>query len=266
MVEDRRRRALSDTQVRGSSVGVVLRFTAPLLLVGVLYFVAMYGMRQPRMESVTTPEPLLIGYATEQLSADPSSDHWRSVEPVTIRLFPQAVRAAFGSEVRVVLVRGAYNVGEMAFLLELEESTEGSGASHAPDGCAVMLTPGAPPATAQMMGHGGNANIWHWVSDTAAGASDASPSTDQGVRELIATGPGTQAPMAFQRVEGRGEYARGRWSVVIKRQRESLQAGELEVAPAAALSVAVAVWDGARGEGLSAKSISILRPLRLVRD
>ncbi|MDP2956900.1 MAG: hypothetical protein Q8N53_10815 [Longimicrobiales bacterium] len=252
--------------MRGSSVGVVLRFTAPLLLVGVLYFVAMYGMRRPRMESIATPGPFLIAYATEELSSDPSSDHWRSVVPVTIRLFPQAVRAPFGTVEREVLLRGAYNDREIAFLLEFEDTTGGSGASHAPDGCAVMLTPGAPPATAQMMGHGGNANIWHWVSDTAAEASDASSLANQGVRALIATGPGTQAPMAVQTLEGRGEYARGRWSVVLKRQRESLQAGELEVAPAAALSVTVAVWDGARAESLSAKSISILRPLRLVRD
>ncbi len=250
---------------RGTLRGI-LRFAAPLLLVSLLYFAVVYGMRQPRTELVTTPEPLVIGYTADALPADPSADHWRSVEPATIRLFPQASRAPFGTQERVVLLRGSFNDREIAFLLQFGDSTEGRGASGASDGCAVMLTPGAPPAAAQMMGHGSGANIWHWVADTATGDADVSRIRHQAVRELIATGPGTQAPMGAQTTEGRGEYAQGRWSVVLKRPREGLQVGELEVGPARALSIAVAVWDGARGESLSAKSISILRPLRLVRN
>lgn len=259
---------MSHGEVGSSSVRAVLKFGAALVLVSVVYFAVMYTMSRPRLDSVTTLEPLVAEYTTDTLSLDPAADHWRAIEPVSIRLLPQAARAPFGTEEREILLRAVYNDREIAFLIEYADDTEDRSGSLRPDACAVMLTPEPGPATAQMMGHGGTANIWHWVADTGVGdsASVASgTSTGQIVRDLLATGPGTQAELGLRTVEARGTYAQGRWSVVFKRLRASSQTDELEVTPTGPMSVSFAVWDGSRGESLSAKSISVLRPLHLGR-
>ena len=241
---------MSDGEISRGSARAVLSFGAVLALLSVAYFASMYVMSRPRLDSVTSPQLIRVGYTSDTLSMDPRAPQWRAIEPISVALVPQAARAPFGTQEREVLLRAVYNDREIAFLLEYADDTEDRAGAPRPDGCAVMLTPDPGPATAQMMGHGGSANIWHWMADSVA-------------RNLVATGPGTQAESGLGTVEAYGSYTDGRWSVVFRRPLVSSHPDELAVTAEHSMSVSFAVWDGSREEGLSAKSISALRPLRL---
>jgi DMSO reductase family type II enzyme heme b subunit len=242
----------------------IVTFTVPLLLMGAVYFVVMRGMSQPREVVPAGNEPLMVTQTTATLPAEPDADQWSDIEPVKIRLFPQAARMPYGTEERDLWVRGVYNDREVAFLLEFRDETEDLGDPSTPDACAILLTDARSPATTQMMGHGSNANIWHWMADRdQARYRYDTDSAASAVRELIALGPGTQTLLPSQTVLGRGHYRNGTWRVVFKRQRESQQPGELALTPGNGVDVSFAVWDGASAESMSRKSIAVLRALTL---
>lgn len=255
-----------------SATASAARFGTLLVLVSALYFAGMYFLGRPRLDSVTRPAPLTPGVVSGELSLDPASSVWAAAEPVTITLLPQTARAPYGTEERELRVRALRNQQELAFLLEFEDATENRGDTPHPDGCAVLLTERPAPASNQMMGHGRTANIWHWRAQSRDGegpeepdatAASQGPGPDTGIRELAASGPGTQVPLADLNVEGRGQWHMGRWRVIFRRDLEGRQPGEWDLSGDVALAVSFAVWDGAKDETLSAKSISILRPLVL---
>jgi DMSO reductase family type II enzyme heme b subunit len=246
-----------------SATASAVRFGALLLLLSVLYFAGMFLLGRPRLDSVTRPAPLSPHLVGDELSLDASSGVWAVVEPVTVTLFPQTARAPYGTERRELRVRALRNRHEVAFLLEFADATENRGDTPHPDGCAVLLTPRPGPASTQMMGHGRAANIWHWTAQDLDGEVEGEPYADAGARELAASGPGTQAPFGAQNVVGRGQWQSGRWQVILRRDLEGRQPGAWNLTGGASLAVSFAVWDGAKGETLSSKSISVLRPLIL---
>lgn len=250
--------------MRGS-VKTVLTFALPLLTLGSLYFIVIRGMSQRQFPVPEEEEPLSVSYTDQDIPLDPGAEYWTGIEPMRIQLYPQAARVPYGTQKRVIWVRGVYDDNEIALHLEFEDDTEDWGDQPTPDACAIMFTPGDAPATSQMMGHGSGANIWHWLAEGADSVVRQSQTTQQ-VRELIATGPATQTPMESQSVVARGEYQDGKWRVVFERPLESRQDGELELSPGSYRKISFAVWDGSAMESLSRKSIAILRTLRLERD
>jgi DMSO reductase family type II enzyme heme b subunit len=248
-----------------SPVRSILVFMTPLLLLGVLYFLLMHDMSEPQTQLPPGEDPLTVRYASSVIPAHPTGEFWRAIEPVKIRLYPQTPRVPFGTEERDLWVRGMFNDEEIAFLLEFEDDTEDRRSSAIPDGCAIMLTPTQQPATVQMMGHGDAANIWHWLADRDADRYQDGADSVNVVAELIATGPGTQTPLAGQHVAGEGRYVDGRWYVVFKRQLKSLEEGELALSPDGPRQISFAVWDGSLMESFSRKSIAILRDFRMER-
>ena len=126
-----------------------------------------------------------------------------------------------------------------------------------------MLVPGTAPAVGQMMGHDATANIWHWRADWDAAHARPGGDSLRAVHELLASGPGTQGLMPAQTVAGAGSYHDGKWSVVFERPLHPQQEGELALGPNQDIQIAFAVWDGAKLESLSRKSISVLRPMRM---
>ncbi len=251
--------------MRGS-VKTVLTFAVPLLALGALYFVVIRGMGQRQFPAPQEEEPLTIRHTDRDMPLDPGAEYWTSIEPVKVQLYPQASRVPFGTEERVVWVRGAYSDREIALHLQFEDETEDWGDRSTPDGCAIMFTPGATPATGQMMGQGSSVNIWHWLAEREAEGDMQETEITQQVRELIASGPATQTPMESQNVVGKGEYHDGKWLVVFKRPLESQQDGELELLPALDRKISFAVWDGAAMESFSRKSVAILRTLNLEQN
>ncbi len=249
-----------------SSGRIILSFAIPLLFVGASFFVLVRGARQAQLVPLPQEEePLTIRPSGGPIPLDPGAELWTRVEPLDLRLYPQTARLPYGREERDLRIRAVYDDGEVAFLLEFDDATEDRDGGSSPDGCAIMLVPADAPATAQMMGHGSGANVWHWLADRDAEQHQRGSDSIQAVRTLIAAGPGTQVPMARQTVVGRGEYRDGRWRVVLKRSLASHQEGEIALEPGGTQRVSFAVWNGGAGERLASKSIAILRTLTLTR-
>ena len=241
----------------------LLTFLVSLLLVSVLYFLVVRGSGQPRLDGLSGDSTLTIARVAGPIPRDPGAAAWTGIEPVKVRLYPQTVRPPFGTEERDVWIRGMYDDREVAFLLEFADASEDRDATPGPDACAIMLVPDAARTARQMMGHGGRANVWHWLADRDAARYRAGDDSVRAVHSLLAAGPGTQSLMARQTVDGRGTYEGGKWGVLFGRPLASQQEGELELAPGHDLGISIAVWDGGRGERLSRKSIAITRALHL---
>ncbi len=241
----------------------ILVFAVALLLLGTLYFVVVRAMGQPRLAALASEPALVIHHTTEPIPLDPDAAAWARMEPVKIHLYPQTARAPFGTEERDVWVTAAYTDGAAAFRLDFADATEGRDSTSYADACAIMFVLGTAPAAGQMMGHDASANIWHWRADWDAAHARPGGDSARAVHELLASGPGTQGLMPTQTVAGRGRYHDGKWSVVFERPLRPQQEGELALAPDGDIEIAFAVWDGAKRESLSRKSISVLRPMRL---
>jgi DMSO reductase family type II enzyme heme b subunit len=234
------------------------------LVLSLFYFVTVYSMSYKRNPPEKEKE-LTVYYVDEQIPLDVNSEFWKNITPVRIHLQPQSARVPYGSDEREIFVRGVYNGSEIGFLVEFEDESENLGLPANPDACAILFVPGESPATSQMMGYNSKANIWHWLADRNLKRYREGDTTVNVVRELIATGPGTQTPMPKQLVEGKGEYTNGKWKVVFKRRLKRMQEDELDFGPGKNFKIAFAVWDGEKMESFSRKSISILRKLVLKR-
>ena len=248
------------------SRATILTFAAVLLLLGILYLLVVRGMGQPRLDALATERALTIKHTSRSIPLDPGAAVWTRIEPIRIQLYPQAVRAPYGTEERDLWVQGTYRDNAVAFRLQFADATEDRDSTSYADACAIMFVPATAPAAGQMMGHDASANVWHWRADRDAAHDQPGGDSVRAVHELLAAGPGTQAPMPSQTVTGKGTYRDGKWSVVFERQLGSHQEGELALAPGDSLRIAFAVWDGARKEGLSRKSIAVIRPLLLERE
>lgn len=237
-----------------------------VLILSLGYFGILYRMIYSTSERLEEKKNLTVKHLKQKFDLNVDAEFWKDIEPEKIHLYPQSARVPYGSTEKELWVRAAYNDSEIAFLLEFDDQTEDWGAPANPDACAIMFIPAAAPAAAQMMGYAGKANVWHWLADREALVLDAQAKGDvsvKAVRELIATGPGTQTPLRFQNVDGKGEYRDGKWSVVFRRTLNSKQEGEFELGRHTNHKIAFALWDGTKMESFSRKSISILRTLTL---
>lgn len=243
------------------SLTITSLITALVIAAG--YFIITYRLGYPSHAAVEEKDMLRVKHVNESLVLDVDADLWEDIEPEKISLYPQAARVPYGNIEKDLWVRSVYNDHEIAFLLEFPDDTENRNPPTDPDGCAILITPLDSPATVQMMGYAGKANVWHWLANRDTERYEKANETMNVVRELTASGPGTQTPMKAQNVDGKGKYRDGKWSVVFKRQLKSLQEDEFELKSGRDMQVAFALWDGVKAETFSRKSISILRTLEL---
>ena len=244
-----------------SSPKVALTFSIPLLLFCVIFFLLMRGVTRDQLVGVTEEPPVSMRHTDSEIPLDPSAEFWTSIPSTAVHLWPQNVRVPYGTEERDIVVRGVYNNRDVAFRIEYEDDTENREGPLNRDACAVFFGPSDSPATAQMMGHGGTGNIWHWVADQDAETQRGENDPTFAVLELFTTGPGTQTPLAMQTVAGRGEHRDGRWLIVLKRSLESLQEDAMTLSPESDLFISFGTWDGQKVEALARKSISIMTNL-----
>jgi DMSO reductase family type II enzyme heme b subunit len=249
-----------------SSFKTILTFTLILLSISGIYFIVIYGMGYKKIDPHIENDTLTIKYKNGEIPFDANHKFWMAIEPLKVHLFPQAAKIPYGNEERDVWVRGAFNDREITFFLEFEDKTENRDTTLNPDACAIMLLPKQSPAITQMMGHGGKANIWHWSADRDAKQHRFGMDSVLAVRELIAVGPGTQNPMAFQNVQGKSWYRNGKWQVLMRRPVENQQEDELNLVQGSDFKIAFAVWDGAKAESFGIKSVSIVRTLNITKD
>jgi DMSO reductase family type II enzyme heme b subunit len=98
----------------------------------------------------------------------------------------------------------------------------------------------------------------------AAGTLLAKPDRGRSVEDLNAIGFGTLTSQAHQDVEGKGNWAGGKWDVVIYRPLITQDNNDVQFVPGMGTFFNVAVWNGAQGDTNGQKSISIRwRPLKI---
>src|SRR3989338_7683578 len=76
------------------------------------------------------------------------------------------------------------------------------------------------------------------------------------VEDIVSEGPGSITAKEKQVVTGRGRWQDGRWAVVVARPLTTPETIDFQFASGQRNRMALAVWDGARGEKGSRKSIS----------
>ncbi|MFQ6676469.1 MAG: hypothetical protein ACE5LH_09040, partial [Fidelibacterota bacterium] len=123
---------------------------------------------------------------------DTLSSLWERADWDTIYLFPQSARSPHGHSERILRAKAIYNGKDIAFFLQFNDGREDRNLPSNPDACAILFAPGDSPATVQMMGYAGRANVWQWLADMDAQRYEKGNETVRPVRELIAFGPGTQ--------------------------------------------------------------------------
>lgn len=229
------------------------------------------------------------------LPLDPTNDVWRDATALTLPLTAQKIWIPHGGgSIGELTIRAATNGTWLAFLVEWRDETKDVDAYRTedfPDAVAIQIATtgrGIPPYAC--MGQADSqVQIWHWRAnrDVPAGA-DASqaaaypyalanlyPFADDPtfypgwavgnflasynttpVQTLVSGGPGTLTSTETHTVYGLGVHADGRWRVVFARPLTALAADELLFQTGDRLSVAVAAWDGSRGDRDGQKSVS----------
>ncbi|MDI6763447.1 MAG: ethylbenzene dehydrogenase-related protein [Thermodesulfobacteriota bacterium] len=219
----------------------------------------------------------------QDLPLDPEASLWDSATPLEIPLASQVVARPrhYEGSVKEIKVKALHNGKEIAFLLEWKDQTKDASYElvHAfSDGVAFQFPSergGAKPHFA--MGHEeAIVNIWSWkavhtethdqkvpyavVDDFLAGLKAENPVSRKGVsiQNLQSGGFGTLTEMEqkAQPVSGAGQWASDRWKVVLKRSIQSHEKKEAKFVEGELTPLAVAVWDGSRGERGSRKTIS----------
>ncbi len=98
----------------------------------------------------------------------------------------------------------------------------------------------------------------------AAGTLLAKPDRGRSVEDLNAIGFGTLTSQAHQDVEGKGNWARKKWNVIIYRPLKTPDKNDIQFAPGMGTFFNVAVWNGVEEDRNGQKSISLRwHPLKI---
>ncbi len=243
----------------------------------------------PATSAVTTLVAHRVG---DGPGLDPGAGVWDRVSPVEVPLTAQQTSYPMGGgAVKTIDVQALHDSDALYIRLSWNDAVRDDTTARAEDfsDAAAIELPGTAGASvpAICMGQAdGAVNIWQWradaqeglpssSSDLGLGVSDIEPSADDdlnyparnagnpyaltaagAVQNLTAVGFGTIAPLAEQAVEGKGEWADGRWSVVYKRTLEAPGTDQPSFAGLDKTDIAFAVWDGANDERNGIKSVS----------
>ncbi len=272
--------------------GLIVLVTG-LFLVGSYY--ALFRYRRFPPVAAQPAETLDVPYLdhTIELSERGAFDPiWQRVPSRTFRLAPQVTAIPWGKASVPEITVSAFHNGERIFVrLRWPDATEDrKQAQNAfSDACALMLPlVENPQPNTIMMGFLEGANIWMWKAARDAEVWGKAPQPERAyvdryypfeerevfpiarervssaVEDLIARGVGTLTPRAHQRVQGRGFWKEGMWTVILTRPLAVRDAGEEAAWPiGGARAAAFAVWDGSQGDRGARKSITEWVRLRL---
>ncbi len=226
------------------------------------------------------------------VSADPGLDgsapQWQSIPPVYVATTAQQVTPPMGGgSINRVALRAVHWDDRLYVMLEwvdLTSDTVSERVEHFTDAAAIQFpAEAASTVPAICMGQADQAvNIWQWRANLQEGLPglpeggyvDFYPSEDDlyftareagnplsqtdavPVLNLVAGGFGTLTAGETGDLGGMGVYSDHRWMVVFSRPYHAV--GELQpvFSPDDPIDVAVAVWDGAKGERNGIKSVS----------
>jgi hypothetical protein len=112
----------------------------------------------------------------------------------------------------------------------------------------------------------GSAEARQFFPGLAAGNPIVNLQRTSPIEELLSAGFGTATSKAQQAVQGRGQWADGRWSVVFIRDLQAGDADSATLAQGKDVSMAFAVWNGANQEVGARKQLSSFVTLRVAGE
>lgn len=267
-------------------VGVLL--AGALTLLGVL--AGVLGVPTAASQATT----LTAVGVPDQPPLDPDWSLWAKVPGIDVPLTAQQiVYPNGGGAVPSVNLKAVHYNGTLYIRASWQDATQDASTLQATDFAdAVALEFPAKSAVTVpsfCMGQANaGVNIWQWRADTQADVdqvavwfpnaySDSYPTALEDdpiyqparalgnpvalaggtpVQNLVAQAFGTLERAAAQDVQGKGVWKDGRWSVVFARPFAGGAPDQAEFAQGVSTSLAVAVWDGARGDRDGQKSVS----------
>jgi len=200
------------------------------------------------------------------LPADVNAAAWQEATPVSLSLVPNIIKEErlFTPLNDEVTVRALYNQDEIAFLLEINDRTDsrpGESVSEGIQDTRLKLFPDAfaiqfpkedafttkPMVQKPLYRHGDAANhttIWYW------NAGSVEPERAARAALLEGTGPDKKPVprVEDQSLQAQGQWAHGRWRVIMKRPRKGGEHGDINFDEGRFMPVSFANWDGSNGE------------------
>jgi DMSO reductase family type II enzyme heme b subunit len=195
-----------------------------------------------------------------ELPAKPDDPAWEKAEYRSFYMVPQIIadERHFTPSLDSVSVKALYNDTELALLLEWDDRTKSlpgdEKSMEIADGevfadAVAVQWPAAIPRESEKpyFGMGDAAlpvNIWHWQSESAAGAA-------QTVRLIDSKGVKEHEPRdaALAGLMAGGVYDKGIWRVVMKRPlKTNAPDKDIQFEEGAFIPVAFAAWDGSNRE------------------
>ena len=180
-------------------------------------------------------------------------------------------------------VRAFHNGRDIYFLFEWEDEAESRAhnVGEFPDAVAVAFSlAGTAPSSSIMMGFESPVNMWQWKAnldaqfwakavpehvapfgghytyEEKAGFPVRTTAASSACQDLIADRPGAVTFKETTDVSGRGRWRAGKWRVIITRPLSTAdQERDVQLKPGP-LYVAIAVWNGEKGDRGARKSIS----------
>lgn len=224
-----------------------------------------------------------------QVPVQPGDSAWMRLPEWTINLSPQVVALPRGGgTVKKVFVRAMHNGQWLALRLEWADATPNQevGTATFRDAVAIgfPVTEGSALPSPLMGDKARPVDIWQWTADFDANAqgqggfAERYPHTEgvwyfpqdyevsrevrgwrgfEPVVELTAYGFGTLERKAAQNVRGLGQYALGRWSVVLRRKLATGNPRDPLFRSGGTFNAIFAVWDGGAKEVNGIKSVTM---------
>ncbi len=218
---------------------------------------------------------------------DGTDPMWQSILPVWVATTPQQMTPPMGGgEIPAIGVRAVHWDERLYVMVEWADTTPDWGSARPEefsDAVAIQFPAvAASTVPAICMGQADRAvNIWQWRADNQQGVPDLPeggyvdlyPFTDElhytaraagnpvataagAVQNLVAGGFGTLSPADSQTVIGNAVHGNGRWSVVMSREFAAPGESQPVFSGQGPVDVALAVWDGSRGQRNGIKSVT----------
>lgn len=269
------------------SIVILICVALALSFIGLVYYAIIYSRGIPT--AVEKPERVILEAPfidkALDLAKGVSQDVWDTLAGKEVKLMYQVMVLPWPKVVvPSVFVKAFHNQNDIYFYISWKDDTRDDDLkmNKFSDACAIMfpMDDKAQPSSI-MMGFIGKANIWQWKAsqdkeywlgkhpETEAYADYYYPFEEKetfpvsktipksAVNDLMAIRVGTITPKETQRINGRGFWKEGTWSVVFKRE---INARDPEVDavfnPGKPRLCAFAAWNGSKGDRGGRKSIS----------
>jgi heme/copper-type cytochrome/quinol oxidase subunit 2 len=248
-----------------------------LISLAVFVWLVDYGWKyrygSPQTYEVIEPVVLTVTYKAAQVDLQDegiSTSIWQDIPTLKLNLYHQVSERPWPKgHTPNVNVQAFHNGKDIYFKMTWvdEQADTTISVGKFVDGCAIAVPIDRnAPVRSIMMGFSSPVNIWHWQASVDTDftypfeeqeiLSVTIPELTSAVSDLVAQRAGSLTRKDSQKVQGRGLWQNGSWSVILKRSLITDDSqGDCQF-PTGPCSATFAVWDGDQQDRGGRKSMS----------